>query len=254
MGIEIDLDERSLSYKIISWIKKVRKSNFVISGFIIITLLVGVILYQTKPLFYEPYQSHVRLAESKFFEWKKNPSNLEIFNELNELLEKDDLLMRRYEGQIAQILIDSQHTKEVFPFAKLVIKRLKQDAPYYSMYSEATFEIGQGLYEDALNHALGLKEELEISFSDRLEDDLSMGAILYGFNLIRIAFLHKTLYQAEQEILAWKNIQSFFGWNNVSSLPYRASMKVYNIILENYREKNIDLFSYVSTRLAELES
>lgn len=254
LKLEVETNEGTSRYKMKEWFWKFLRHRLFIVILCTISLLCALIVYQILPLFHEPYQSNLRLAETKFFEWKKDPANLELFNDLNCLLEKDPRLLRRYDGQVAQVLIESQQSNEVLPYARIAIERLKIDAPYYSLYSTATYQINQGKFHEALQNAMNLKEELEISFTDRKNEDLSMGAVLYAFNLIRIAFLNKTLNQKEFEILAWKNVQSFFGWTEVPCLSYRASAKIHNIVLENYREKNIDLKAYIFSRLLELES
>lgn len=234
------------------WIWKYLNTKWSLIVFCVMALFCGIIVYRVFSFIHESDQDNLRLvAETKFFEWKKNPLNLELFNDLHHVLEKDSKLLRKYDGQVAQILIESQQPQEFLSFAKMATERLKE-VPYYSLYSTSTCEINQENFEKALNHSLHLKKELETSLAD--QKDLSMGEVLYAFNLIRIAFLHKKLNHKEKETVSWKNIQSFFGWTEALSLPYRVSEKTRKVILDNYRENNMDLKAYIHSRLHKLES
>jgi len=243
----------SIDSKQPGWIGKFVKNKNLLYGLFVVGILSFLILFQIPSLFFKnSHNSDAVQAEIAFARWKASPENPELFNELHALLQKHPDLQRKFEGLIAQVFIHSKQPKMALPFANMALKRLNEGAPFYARYAEASLLIAQGAHSDALKLAKELKESMNQAglLSGDIENP-AMDSLLYGFNLIRIAFLHKNLGQPKEELITWEEVEKYLDWGK--DQPSNAQTKLTEMILDNFREKQIVLPDFIQSRKSILK-
>lgn len=177
------------------------------------------------------YRDHLELKKMVLV-WQENPTDPVLFEKLIGALKKQPKLLRRYDASIAQTLIGLASYDKASSYTEGPVAYLRSEFPEYASFSETTMLIEKGLYQEALEKAIRLKEQMgkEESF-------------LYFHNLLRIASLQRQLSNIPGEMAAWDDCKEFLGWGEgaaVSSLSEE--------ILRSYKEKNIDLKEYIQSR------
>lgn len=174
-------------------------------------------------------------AEEAFDRWEKNPTDSSLYKKMRTSLNGAPGLLEKYQAKVAQKLIDSHQIGEALLFAPESIARLKQEAPYHGLFAENTLLIEKGDFQRALEEAVALKEKMEGNFSQG-------GALLYGFNLLRIASLQKELENNPGEKAALEEAELFFE-KNPSLLE---SMN------KTFVQSNLNLQQYITKRKQDI--
>ncbi len=177
-----------------------------------------------------PSYTDFQRTQTAFARWESNPTDTALFSHLVEALKNTTDLHQKYDALIAQKWIEAGDYDRAIPYAQSGIKKLQAECPLHASFAETTLLIGRGLYQEALEKAMGLKE--------LLGDDPQ----LYTHNLIRIACLQRHLENTPGEIAAWKDLQEFA----------KGSEEVQKSVLAQYQDKNLDLTHYISERKAAL--
>ena len=176
-------------------------------------------------------------AHVAFTTWERDGDE-KSFEKLTGLMSKYKELERTYDGKVVQKLIAKGDFEHAFPMASRTLKRSSDLAASYTQFGKTTLLIGKKDYKAALKESEDLKERLLSSEEER-------GSLLFGFNLLRIAFLHQKLGQREEELLAWKQLKHYAGWDgNEPALPKEAFDK----ILSHYTESQVNLLDYIRYR------
>lgn len=112
---------------------------------------------------------------------------------LQKVMKKHPELEAHYDGTIGQNLLSTYSAKEATPYIERTLKRTGDSL--YAEYARGSLSITEGKYEEALTHAISLKNSVA---------GLKDHEILYAFNLMRIAILSRQLgeRQTEQEALS----------------------------------------------------
>lgn len=229
------------------WIPGPRNRSWVVT-IVSVLLLCLMIAWQIPSFFFKnSYKDDVLLAESIFAKWKASPEKIELFESLHDLLQKRPKLQRRYEGLIAQVIIQSRQSKILEPISKMGFQQLQEDTSLYVLYGEASMLI----HQKSLSQALEISKRLEKSISIDLDElgenqGLSTINLLYGFNLIRIALLQKDLGRAQDELQTWQNVESFLHWGKNQLSHGQASLT--EIIIDNFRDKQVYLPDFIRAR------
>jgi hypothetical protein len=183
-------------------------------------------------------------AETAFEKWVSSPEDAELFYNMRSALSKVPQMEPKYDGAIAQILLehskDQGQAEQAIALALKPLSRLYGDVPFHAAYAENSLNIERGLYQEALQKAVALKEQIEknCDLNRFKQNPLAGGSLLYGYNLVRIACLQQRLLNRPGERAAWEEVEAF--------LPKAP------LLAENFKEKNLDLTHYISERKKHL--
>lgn len=109
----------------------------------------------------------------------------------------------------------------------------KSAAPQHAAYSITTHWIEEGRYQEALEQAVRLHEEIR--------EDPSLH-LLMAYNLLRIAHLHKALHNPHGELRAWEELEALYALHPSQLMPLQ----------EQYHRGQLSLFDYVAHRKEEI--
>ncbi len=167
-------------------------------------------------------------AEKDYISLKKSASSPEdaktqsaLLDDLNAIFAKRPELKTKYEGAIAQILINNGKWDQATPLMNQTLKRTQ--APYlafYEAYAHTTQLIGNKDYAQALAKAKELKKQLSDARSNKPDN---FGNELYGFNLLRIAVLAGETGNKNEEADAWNELaqtSNGVSYLNAIQLPF----------------------------------
>ena len=140
-------------------------------------------------------------AKVAFEQWKQTPGDAALTQDMEKALQKTAGFRRTLEAEIAQVLLSDGQIEQADPFATACIQRLQEDCPLHAEFAKATLYIEQKEYQKALEASVSLKEQFATA-------DASSN--LYGWNLVRVAFLQKQLQNPSGELAAWEDVKNFF--------------------------------------------
>lgn len=161
----------------------------------------------------------------------------EAFNKLQTIIERRPELHAKYDGLIAQTLINRNQTDLALPFADLAMQRTHiEDRPFFTSYTKTTLLIGNKKYEEALEKAKELEQQMLSKSSNSLT--------LFAFNLLRIATLQQQLGLKEEELASWKK------WKQLSEDHPQAIAP----LIRHFQEGKISLLNYIQARENSLKS
>lgn len=164
------------------------------------TILAGLILISV--LFYRQVTNKKRteqdllLKDSIYAKWEKNPSDETNFQELEQLLKRNESLHKVYGSLIAQKLLEMHQADKVYEFSKKPVENLKEISPEYAEFAETSVLISQ----DKLNEALGR--------SYALDEKITEPTKLKFYNLLRISLIEKSLSHATEELKALNRLSA----------------------------------------------
>lgn len=191
-----------------------------------------------------PSQNHYLDAEIAYEKWAASPEDSHLLENMQLALQKVPLMGPKYEAIIAQTLInrakDKEATDKAISLALKSLGNLSEAVPFHAAYAKNSLKIEQGAYQEALEQAVSLKEEMKKSCDlERFkEESLPPGSLLYVYNLIRIACLQQKLENRPGEKAAWEELEGFL----TTSQP----------VVNNFREKGVDLTHYIAERKKQL--
>ncbi|MBA2727287.1 MAG: hypothetical protein H0U49_03830 [Parachlamydiaceae bacterium] len=177
----------------------------------------------------------------------------EAFDKLTQVLKRQHDLQSKYDGLIAQILIDRGNIDQAIPFAQEALSRVTGDhLPFYIEYSANTLLIAKNQDVEALQSSLALKAKMleSIAKSENVETP-SFGGTLFAFNLLRIATLEQKVGSPAGELAAWNEWQNYskgyilFESNAVDN-------KAFFTLANGISEGKVSLQDYINTRLQQL--
>lgn len=153
----------------------------------------------------------------------------EAFQKLQEILKARPELNAKYDGLLAQTLINRNNLQEAEVYAKRTLTRTDSDhLPFYTDYSETTLLICNQQYQEALIKALQLKQQMVDS------NHQGYGNTLFVFNLLRIAMLEQQAGTAEDELKAWQAL--------------KGNEKGYALLQQHFEEGGVSLANYIEAR------
>lgn len=177
-------------------------------------------------------------AESAFAQWKKSPLDEKLYSSMKQALSSVPSIGKKYEATIAQKLLNTDRVEEALVMANRSIGRVKEEAPFHVTFAESSLLIEQGNFQQALENAVALKEEMGSSFSCADKG----GSLLYVHNLLRIACLQQALKNGPGEMVAWEELEKFL----------QANKRLSKVLLGNFSSKEVDLTQYIQMRKKEL--
>ncbi len=173
-------------------------------------------------------------GEAAFAEWSASPFDEKLYQNMQEALRKVPALGKKYEATIAQKLLNTEKIDKALLMAHCSLDRVKEEVPFHAAFAQTSLLIEQGHFQQALEDAVALKEQMGNSF---LEENKG-GSLLFAHNLLRIACLHQELKNRPGERAAWEELESFL----------QAKTPVADILLYSFSEKQIDLTQYIAER------
>ncbi|MDP1608271.1 MAG: hypothetical protein Q8L98_03025 [Chlamydiales bacterium] len=163
--------------------------------------------------------------------WQESPADVQSFEKLSERLHKGAKFLSHYEPYIAQTLIRELSFAQAEKYVEKPIHYLRKESPEHACFAEITLLIEKGLYQEALEKSIRLKEQMGKEESH-----------LYFQNLLRIAVLQKQLKNGPGEMAAWNDCEDFLEWQDGLANSSES-------ILAFYKKKNIDLMGYIKSQL-----
>lgn len=184
-------------------------------------------------------------AKRAFAQWMDRPYDDHRLAGLVHALQKVPQLKERYEPVLAQKLIEGGRGSEVLDLAAKAIALAKTETPLHAAYAETTLLIEQKQYQLSLERAVALKTKMdsECGISRFMENPALGGALLYGYNLVRIAFLQQELGNGPGEKAAWEELEAFLSL---------SKKDVVQPISRGLEEKGFSLADYIRERKGAL--
>jgi hypothetical protein len=214
-------------------------------------------LFQFMGRFSNGNKSDYLEAQTAFSAWTAHevPSH-KIPKALANPLNRHPELQAKFGTHIAQRLLAFGETKNAGRYAGAAFKR-SQDlkTPYYDRFSRNTLAIAGGEYLSALEEAKRLKSDLEAddAFWQSRDSFVRSGAILYAYNLMRIASLERELGSKEGEKKAWEELLLVSGWRGTSTNKKVYDEEAYAFLAQNFTQGDISLLDYIEQRMKNLE-
>ncbi len=172
--------------------------------------------------FVSPDKKEMQLDEL-FSAWKKAPADEALFRSLHKATQTISG-PHPIHSQIAQILLVTGRCDEAEKMVKGSLEQLRKIAPEYAAFADISFSISRQHYQEALERSVSLKEALE-----------DKNSILYGKNLVRIAFLQQQLENKSGEIAAWDELQEMICKGQVD--PFLQGLSNQKVGFQAYLEE-----------------
>lgn len=173
-------------------------------------------------------------AEEAFAKWFAAPSDEALYQNVKEAFRNVPALQKKYEAAMAQKLINTDKLHDALVMANRSLKRVKEEVPFHTTYATTSLLIEQGHYQQALEQAVALKEQMGNAFASEQKG----GALLYIHNLLRIACLQQELKNRPGEKAAWEELETLLS----------TKSRTAQMLLGSFSDKNINLFQYIAER------
>lgn len=173
-------------------------------------------------------------AEGAIAKWEASPQDEALYQNMKQALRTVPDLQKKHEGAIAQKLLDTDRIDEALVIANRSLNRVKDEVPFHAIYAETSLLIEQGSFQEALENAVALKEQMGSSFLKEAKG----GSLVYVYNLLRIACLQQELKNRHGERAAWEELEGFL----------KSDSPVAHTLLDNFSEKQINLNQYIAER------
>jgi len=137
----------------------------------------------------------------------------EALQSLEAIIGKRPELASKYEGAVAQALLNRGEVKEARPMIENSLARTARDGlPFYTIFSKNALLIEEKRYEEALNASKNLKNQMVENNRLALEKgERLFGETLFAYNLLRIAALEQKAGTAPAERTAWQEFLQYAG-------------------------------------------
>ncbi len=213
---------------------KEKRTFFMLCGFFILPCIY--IAYSIASSTGRYNTNPIILAEKAYLEW--NEGDESAWDELNNLFVKLPNLRTQYQGQLIQDLLKRAKIEKALLYSQSVFEGLKDDISLYIQFSKISLNITQCSYEKALTDSYTLKNEID---SSSQKEDLFF---LNLYNLLRIAFLEKTLGHKGNELEVLVEIKDrYFKENDTQKRLHNLFKDTNDISLidyVDYRKKTIE--------------
>ncbi len=173
-------------------------------------------------------------AQAAFAEWEASPLDEALYQSMKESIRTVPALEKKYEASIAQKLLNTDKLAEALVMANRSLGRVKGDAPFHTTYAKTSLLIEQGDFQQALENAVALKEQMGLSYLSENKG----GALLYAHNLLRIACLQQELNNRPGEKAAWEELEGLL----------QVKTPISELILANFSDKQVNLTQYIAER------
>ncbi|MBT3393712.1 MAG: hypothetical protein HN411_01195 [Waddliaceae bacterium] len=168
---------------------------------------------------------------------------------LQDIIAKHPELNAKYSPLITQILLGHDDIDTARDFAAETLNTTSTSSSnFYKRYTATSILIAEERFHEALTAAIDLKNDAlnNEAFSPE-NDNFSFGDTLFAYNLLRIAILHQTLNEAENENIAWEEFKRYGDWDN-DDTPNTT----YQQLMNGFSEGNVSLIDYIAMRQEKL--
>lgn len=188
------------------------------------------------------------IAEKTFNAWSGDRNDQLV--KLQKILKQHPELHAKYDGRIAQKLLLNSQQGLALSFSKATQKRIGQVSPYYTLFSNGSLLIGEKKFDEALSQSKNLKAMLDQddSFWKTKSATVKHGAVLYGYNLLRIAFLEQMIGNSAGEQAAWNEFKKAAGWIESESASNRMDPESLSHICQNFQKNDVSLKDFIEYR------
>lgn len=164
----------------------------------------------------------------------------EALQTLSVIMLRQPELHAKYDGLIAQILINRGDIASATDYANLALERTKtEDSPFYTDFSKTSLLIGKKSYSEALKQA----NELQVRM-DQTTNLSDKGVVLGAYNLWRIALLQKELGLKNEELKTWQQWKKYYNDNRG---PLMES------VIAAFTEGKVSMLEFIEAREAALK-
>lgn len=195
-------------------------------------------------------------AKTAYSKWQKDSVLDSVhLQTLKGLLKKHPELAAPYESLIIQKMLALGEEKKSRGYVENLLKRAaNRPNSYFTKFSKTSLLIEKGEKKLALERSIRLKEEMlsDLKFKDT-PGKMQYGSILFAFNLLRIAMLSQALELSDQELIAWRELQRYAGWDpSNEAIAIKLDDKAFELLLSHFTDKNISLKEYIKHRETKL--
>jgi hypothetical protein len=222
----LNLDDEWVEYPFVQWIINNGKNIaywalIALMGLFIASRFISSSHQKAERDFFQAEQSAIDL---------NNPEKLsQAVTTLVEITDRHPELQAKYDGLIAQALLNDQKPSEATPFADKTLLRVEHTTPIdFQDYSKTTLLIADGQYQTALQLAYQLK-------------DRTINPTLYAFNAIRIALLERELGNQAEEKKAWSEVERLAQGTHSIKISQREMER----ILSHYNTQGVQLQEFI---------
>jgi hypothetical protein len=208
--------------------------KWIVSAFCCLAIFVFLIGYLTS----DASRSQSQIAQAAFEEWKHSPSDHALEKKMRKTLSKVPTLKRALQAEIVQTLLLNGSPEAAESMSAHCLRQLEKEAPYHAQFAHTSFFIEKKQYQTALEQAVALKEKMDLSKGKE------RSAILYGYNLLRIACLQKQLNNSSGELAAWEEVKSLLE----ETTPSEAIQFLEANFQKRSGKKSFSLSDFVSHR------
>ena len=181
----------------------------------------------------------------------KNKEQLEQSAQLFTALPKQQAHHAKYLAQVALSVDEQKLLGELMVNAS--DSSTLDNFPFYQEYSKISLLIAEGQKSKAAERSLQQHQKMR---QNQKRQGQVFGLVLYGYNLLRIAFLHQDLKQYDVELAAWKDLEDILqSSDKVLESSYSTQSSRYQLaqaITEVFSSKGVSLKDYISFRKNEV--
>jgi len=209
----------------IEWLQAKQRHFFYGVTFVIAAVFIGV---QSYGKLHKSNTQKYFSTHQAFQEWMEGG---EAFDRLEAALKQQPELASKYAAQVVEKLMADNQPEKTEGLAANIFERALKQAPEYASFSETSLAIAKGKLEDALIQATSLKKNLNET------------SVLYGFNLIRVASLHRALKQGTSELTALQDLQIYLETHEQEKALMSKCFHEGEMSLEDYLIQRISLLN-----------
>lgn len=228
-------------HPLMQWLETNGKSLLVLLGVCLVLLFV----------IYRFVSGNNTQAQSDYIESVKQYALFQKNGDLEALKILDNILLARpelhakYDGLLAQKLLNLGEVQKAETYAKPMFARLQEkDIQGYEEFSSISLLISQENYKEALAKSQQLKQKL-LSDATSLGEKRNFGDFLFAYNLLRTAMLESKAGTPEKEREAWSEWKTYAKASANSASIKAASFYTLSSLFE---EGAVTLDTYIHSR------
>lgn len=240
----MDLASKLEEHPVIQWFAENGKNLLYILAGMVLLFILGYKLAGMSGTKSEADYVHVQNEFVRFQESPDSEVQEESYKKLVALIDRHPELHAKYDGLIAQTLLNRSQIAEAQKFATSGLDRTRsENDPYYTEFAQTTMLIAQEKYTDALQHSQALQQKM----LPLVTKENNYGGVLFANNLVRIAMLQQQLGDKKGELQTWQEWKKLAGLSKESAATQIDPMS-FQAINSLYSEGKISLMEYIEFR------
>lgn len=185
---------------------------------------------------------------------KDEKSQQDALNQLGEILKRQPDLHPKYDGLLAQILLNRNEISQAKEFANLALGRTSEEnKPFYTDFTQTTLLIAEKQYAEALKTSLSLKQKM-LENAQLPSNERGFGDTLFALNLLRIAILQQELGSTSDELQTWAEWKQYAGLSKEKAPNKNIDSKAFQNVYSQFEEGKLSLINYIDAREKTLKS